>query len=81
MTKVMTKEQYMDYSECRQASFTYKKAKKFRDWVEAPMNDDIMEVLGFLAWEVRGVVPNTHILLRVRVCVWAHTFFNMCMPW
>lgn len=65
MTKVMTKEQYMDYSECRQASFTYKKAKKFRDWVEAPMNDDIMEVLGFLAWEVRGVVPNTHILLRV----------------
>lgn len=47
----MTKEQYMDYSECRQASFTYKKAKKFRDWVEAPMNDEIAEVLGYLSWE------------------------------
>jgi len=59
VTKVMTKEQYMEYSECRQASFTYKKAKKFREWVDCPMNDDILEVLGYLAWEVVGLITQT----------------------
>jgi len=59
ITKVMTKEQYMDYSECRQASFTYKKAKKFRDWVESPMNDEVAEVLGYLSWEAVGLVTQT----------------------
>ena len=29
----MTKEEYIEFSECRQASFTYKKSKKFREWL------------------------------------------------
>ncbi|KAH3688339.1 hypothetical protein WICPIJ_000677 [Wickerhamomyces pijperi] len=31
-TKNMTKEEYVHWSECRQASFTFKKARRFRDW-------------------------------------------------
>lgn len=58
LTRDMTREEYMEYSECRQASFTYKKAKKFRDWinpaqyVDMRLNDDVVEILGFLAWEM-----------------------------
>jgi len=29
----MTKEEYIEFAECRQASFTYKKSKKFREWL------------------------------------------------
>jgi transcription initiation protein SPT3 len=29
----MSQQEYMEYSECRQASFTYKKARKFREWL------------------------------------------------
>ncbi|KAJ3207943.1 Transcription initiation protein spt3 [Dinochytrium kinnereticum] len=32
VTRTMTKEEYMYYSDCRQASFTFKKSKRFRDW-------------------------------------------------
>ena len=34
LTQGMTKEEYMHYSDCRQASFTYKKLKRFREWCE-----------------------------------------------
>jgi transcription initiation protein SPT3 len=33
LTLSMSQAEYMEYSECRQASFTYKKARKFRDWL------------------------------------------------
>lgn len=58
LTRDMSREEYMEYSECRQASFTYKKAKKFRDWlnpaqyIDFRLNDDVIEILGFLAWEM-----------------------------
>lgn len=32
LTRTMTKDEYIYYSECRQASFTFKKAKRFREW-------------------------------------------------
>jgi transcription initiation protein SPT3 len=59
----MTKEEYIEFAECRQASFTYKKSKKFRDWLGpfggspssaaalAKPSDDVLEILGFLLWE------------------------------
>lgn len=74
----MSKEQYVFYSECRQASFTYRKgssrpagislrlsclcrsdpaAKRFRDflnttaYLDLKPNEDVMDVLGFLAFE------------------------------
>lgn len=33
LTQTMSQTEYMEYSECRQASFTYKKARKFREWL------------------------------------------------
>lgn len=71
----MSREQYVFYSECRQASFTYRKckhslpksnytmltdilvAKRFRDFINTSAyldlkpNDDVVDVLGFLAFE------------------------------
>ncbi|KAI5477816.1 hypothetical protein MNV49_005900 [Pseudohyphozyma bogoriensis] len=58
LTKNMTKEQYAHYADCRQASFTYRKGKRFRDFVnlgpyiEGQPVDEIMDVLGFLAYEM-----------------------------
>ena len=54
----MSKEEYIEYAECRQASFTYKKSKKFREWsnlqafVDIRPNDDVLEIIGYLAWEM-----------------------------
>ncbi|KAM9912634.1 hypothetical protein OXX69_002388 [Metschnikowia pulcherrima] len=57
-TKFMTKEEYVHWSECRQASFTFRKAKKFREWAqiaqicESRPNDDVIDILGFLTFEI-----------------------------
>lgn len=57
-TKGMTKEEYVHFSECRQASFTFRKAKRFREWAgfgivtDSKPNDDIVDILGFLTFEI-----------------------------
>lgn len=57
-TRRMTREEYVFYSECRQASFTFRKAKRFREFIHASMyldvkpSDDTIDILGFLAFEV-----------------------------
>lgn len=57
-TKGMTRDEYVHYSECRQASFTYKKAKRFREWAgfgtvtDSKPNDDIVDILGFLLYDI-----------------------------
>jgi transcription initiation protein SPT3 len=57
-TRNMSKEDYMHWSECRQASFTYRKGKRFREWVGMDAivgtkpNDDVMDILGFLTFEM-----------------------------
>ncbi|KAG8865156.1 Transcription initiation protein spt3 [Tulasnella sp. 330] len=56
-TRHMTKEEYMHYSECRQASFTFRKSKRFRDYLNLPAHldlraDDTVDILGFLAFEM-----------------------------
>ncbi|MCJ1275339.1 Transcription initiation protein spt3 [Puttea exsequens] len=69
-TKGMTKDEYVHYSECRQASFTYKKAKRFREWAgfgivtDSKPNDDIVDILGFLLYDV--VQTLTEEALRVK---------------
>ncbi|PWN91177.1 TFIID-18kDa-domain-containing protein [Acaromyces ingoldii] len=56
-TRRMTREEYVHYSECRQASFTFRKGKRFREFINAGAyldvkpNDDIIDILGFLAFE------------------------------
>ncbi|KAF7332458.1 SAGA complex subunit spt3 [Mycena kentingensis (nom. inval.)] len=57
-TRVMTREEYQHYSDCRQASFTYRKAKRFRDFLNLPSHldlkagDDTVDIVGFLAFEM-----------------------------
>lgn len=71
VTRGMSRSEYLEYTECRQASFTYKKSKKFREWinpatfsVDYRLGDDVIEVLGFLAGEaVRRI---TEVALQVK---------------
>lgn len=57
-TKAMTKEEYVTWSEYRQASFTFRKGKRFREWAgfgvvtDSKPNDDIVDILGFLTFEI-----------------------------
>jgi len=69
-TKNMSREDYMHWSECRQASFTFRKGKRFREWAgfgvitDAKPNDDIIDILGFLTFEI--VQTLTEEALRVK---------------
>eukprot|EP00834_Sanchytrium_tribonematis_P000323 NODE_6_length_70510_cov_1.054395.p28 type:complete len:296 gc:universal NODE_6_length_70510_cov_1.054395:49023-49910(+) len=57
-TKDMTSEEYMFYSECRSASFSHRKGKKFRTWLnmnaitDSKPNDDVVDILGFIGYEM-----------------------------
>jgi len=57
-TRQMTREEYQHYSDCRQASFTYRKAKRFREFLNLPPHldlkagDDTVDIVGFLAFEM-----------------------------
>jgi transcription initiation protein SPT3 len=57
-TRNMTREEYVFWSECRQASFTFRKAKRFREWAgfgivtDSRPNDDVVDILGFLTFEI-----------------------------
>ncbi|KAI5858671.1 transcription initiation factor IID, 18kD subunit-domain-containing protein [Tricharina praecox] len=57
-TRGMTRDEYVHWSECRQASFTFRKGKRFREWAgfgtvtEAKPHDDIVDILGFLTFEI-----------------------------
>lgn len=57
-TRNMTKEEYVHWSECRQASFTFRKAKRFREWAQVSQicdlrpHDDVIDILGFLTFEI-----------------------------
>ncbi|KAJ3389886.1 Transcription initiation protein spt3 [Lobulomyces angularis] len=70
VTKTMSKEEYIYYSDCRQASFTYKKGKRFRDWCnfssfyENKAKDEIMEILGFLGYEIVSQLTETGLLVK-----------------
>ena len=57
-TKGMNADEYLHFSECRQASFTFRKGKRFREWAgfgivtDSKPNDDIVDILGFLTYEI-----------------------------
>ena len=57
-TKDMTRDEYVFWSDCRQASFTFRKGKRFREWAgfgvvtDSKPNDDIVDILGFLTFEI-----------------------------
>ncbi|KAL9109750.1 MAG: hypothetical protein Q9227_005619 [Pyrenula ochraceoflavens] len=76
-TKNMTKEEYVFWSDCRQASFTFRKGKRFREWAgfgvvtDSKPNDDVVDILGFLTFEM--VQTLTEEALRVKA---AEDLFN-----
>jgi transcription initiation protein SPT3 len=57
-TRNMTQQEYVHWSECRQASFTFRKGKRFREWcgiaqvTEVKPSDDVIDILGFLTFEI-----------------------------
>jgi transcription initiation protein SPT3 len=57
-TKNMTRDEYVYWSDCRQASFTFRKGKRFREWAgfgvvtDSKPSDDIVDILGFLTFEI-----------------------------
>ncbi|WVQ76885.1 hypothetical protein IAR50_006559 [Cryptococcus sp. DSM 104548] len=73
ITKKMTKGEYAQYSECRQASFTYRRARRFREFInfsaylDVRPNDDIVDILGFLAFEMVRSLCVTALDLRERL--------------
>ncbi|RKP02584.1 hypothetical protein CXG81DRAFT_10641 [Caulochytrium protostelioides] len=70
MTRTMTREEYMYFSDCRQASFTYKKVKRFREWCamahyyDNKANSDVLDILGFLAHEVVSRITETALQVK-----------------
>lgn len=72
----MTKEEYVFWSECRQASFTYRKAKRFREWAgfgvvtESKPNDDIVDILGFLTFEIVQTLTEEALKVKEREDHW-----------
>ncbi|KAI0244342.1 Transcription initiation protein spt3 [Massospora cicadina] len=69
-TRKMSKDEYVHYSECRQASFTYRKGKKFRDWchlgtlMDTKTSDDLIDIMGFLTFEMVATLTETAINLK-----------------
>lgn len=61
-TREMTKDEYLRYSDMRQASFTHRKAARFKEFLNLPPHmqlksgDDTMDILGFLAFEIVRVL-------------------------
>ncbi|KAJ2547783.1 Transcription initiation protein spt3 [Coemansia sp. RSA 1933] len=70
ITKQMTRDEYVHYSECRQASFTYRKNKRFRDWaqmstyIDTKLNDEIIDILGFLTFEMVSKITETALRIK-----------------
>jgi transcription initiation protein SPT3 len=66
----MTREEYVHYSECRQASFTYRKAKRFREWAnmsaytDVKPNDDLIDILGFLSFEMVRTITEAALMVK-----------------
>ncbi|AOA63946.1 SAGA and SAGA-like transcriptional regulatory complexes subunit [Komagataella phaffii CBS 7435] len=70
-TKNMTKEEYVHWSECRQASFTFRKAKRFREWcglshlAESRPSDDVIDILGFLTFEMVCSITEEALIVKM----------------
>ncbi|SCV04505.1 LAME_0H18976g1_1 [Lachancea meyersii CBS 8951] len=71
-TRDMTKEEYVHWSDCRQASFTFRKGKRFKDWsgitqlTEGKPHDDVIDILGFLTFEIVCALTETALKFKKR---------------
>jgi transcription initiation protein SPT3 len=62
-TRDLTREEYVHWAECRQASFTWRKAKRFKEWSRLAdvheggrVGEDVLDLLGFLCAEIVQVL-------------------------
>lgn len=75
-TKAMTREEYVTWSEYRQASFTYRKGKRFREWAgfgivtDSKPSDDIVDILGFLTFEMVQTVTEEALKIKEQEDLW-----------
>ncbi|KAI0406847.1 TFIID-18kDa-domain-containing protein [Xylaria palmicola] len=75
-TRVMTREEYVTWSEYRQASFTYRKGKRFREWAgfgivtDSKPSDDIVDILGFLTFEMVQTLTEEAIKIKENEDLW-----------
>ncbi|KAI2607376.1 TFIID-18kDa-domain-containing protein [Hypoxylon fragiforme] len=75
-TKAMTKEEYVTWSEYRQASFTYRKGKRFREWAgfgivtDSKPSDDIVDILGFLTFEMVQTLTEEALKIKEHEDLW-----------
>lgn len=67
----MTQEEYLDYAECRQASFTYKKPSRFKEWLKMDQligsiraNNDLLDILGFICYEMVRTLTETSLSVK-----------------
>ncbi|KAG4303356.1 hypothetical protein PCK1_000320 [Pneumocystis canis] len=66
-------DEYVHYSECRQASFTYRKSKRFREWsgmnqlMDCRPNDDIIDILGFLTFEIVATITEESLRVKAQM--------------
>ncbi|KAK7711130.1 Transcription initiation protein spt3 [Botryosphaeria dothidea] len=69
-TRRMTRDEYCEWAEARQATFTRRKRAKFRQWAglgvgaDGKVGEDVMDVLGFLTFQM--VQTLTEEALRVK---------------
>jgi len=75
-TKAMTREEYVTWSEYRQASFTYRKGKRFREWAgfgivtDGKPSDDIVDILGFLTFEMVQTLTEEALKIKEQEDLW-----------
>ncbi|KAH9891417.1 TFIID-18kDa-domain-containing protein [Xylariomycetidae sp. FL2044] len=75
-TKAMTREEYVTWSEYRQASFTYRKAKRFREWAgfgqvtDSKPSDDVVDILGFLTFEMVQTLTEEALKIKEQEDLW-----------
>lgn len=73
LTKAMSPGEYMEYSESRQSSsFTYKKSKKFREWL-APaastdyrVSDEVLEMFGLVGFIIVESIVQCALMIKDR---------------
>lgn len=66
LTTKMSINEYLEFTECRQASFTYRKQKKFKEFlgIEEKLKDDVVDILGFIAYEILCTIVEEGIKIK-----------------
>jgi len=69
LSRTLDPQQYMEFTECRQANFN-KKAGKFKEWLDCASlidmkpNTPVMDVFSFLAYETVGQIVDLALLVK-----------------